>query len=426
MHTTKVASLTTLVVLDPGLGNSSGHHFSTAELLLQTLATNEHCIKIKIMGGSGNWKHKLQDAYSHTSLSEHFHCNFYQYHSSMVSLAELMPYINTLCSEYKAAITHQLNTGAHAPIFFCHTLDWDHFLALSIAIHQLQQAKPGLVINCLACLMFSPGRDAQNKITDKKRYILAKIALRTSAHLTGLSIFASHYELKQAIDNLQLPQPKTIAIHPCFITDWQNTAVQTAPANTTTSDVNVLLYAGDAKETKGFHLLPILLKAHLNNLRQDVRLIIQFTCAHKVSPRLQNAIQELNTMAATEKRIVIYNQYFSDQQLAELLNRSDIFLFNYSAYHYANMSSGFLWHLAWHKVPMFTFDNSWITREAQRLEVESHIIQQQDFCVFINALTPKISPQHSKESLGNKYQAYYDALFSPPLDWLYRECEKAQ
>ena len=426
MHTTNVASATTLVVLDPGLSNSSGHHFSTAELLLKTLAKNKHPIDVKIMGGSGNWKHKLQNIYSHTALNEHFQSNFYQYHNGMVSLTELTPYLTALSCEYKAAMTHQLISGAHSTVFFCHTLDWDHFLALSIAIHQLQQATPGLVINCLACLMFSPGRDSQHKITDNKKYILAKIALRTSAHLTGLSIFASHYELKQAIDNLQLPQPKEITIHPCFITEWYKTTTQTAPASTPTSDLNVLLYAGDAKETKGFHLLPALLKTHLSGLRQNVRLIIQFTCAQKISPRLQNAIQELNTMAVTEKRIVIYNQYFSDQQLAELLNHSDIFLFNYSPHHYANMSSGFLWHLAWHKVPMFTFDNSWITREAQRLAVEAHIIQQQNFCAFINALTPKISLQHNKKLPANEYQTYYDALFSPPLDWLYRECKKAQ
>lgn len=424
MQITHTARPVTLVILDPGLGNASGHHFSTAQLLLQTLTSSKGALNIEIMGGGGEWKNQLSKPFPQALLSEHFCSDFYQYHTSMVSLAELTPYLSTLCSEYKAAIAHHLNTRTQAPVFFCHTLDWDHFLALSLAIHQLQQVEPRHVVRCLACLMFAPGLDHQGQIIDKRKYVLAKIALRAAAHLSGLSIFTGHYELKQAIATLALPQTKEINYHPCFIANWHNTALQTA--TTSNSKVNVLLYAGDAKETKGFHLLPALLKAHLNNLRQDVRLIIQFTCAQKISPKLQNAIKELNKMAAVETRIVIYNQYFSEQQLAELLQDSDIFLFNYSAHHYANMSSGFLWHLAWHKVPMFTFDSSWITREASRLGVESHLIQQQAFCAFINALTPKISLQQNKELPAKEHRAYFDALFSPPLEWLYRECENVQ
>lgn len=423
MTTENTAPPITIVILDPGLSNASGHHFSTAHLLLQTLVTNKEALDIEIMGGSGEWKKQLNNMFPHVLFSEYFCSNFYQYHSSIVPLAELTPHINSLCSEYKAAMVHQLNTRTQVPVFFCHTLDWDHFLALSVAIHQLQQAEPGRVVRCLACLMFSPGLDHQGQIIDKRKYMLAKIALRAAAHLSGLSIFTGHYELMQAIETLGLPQNKKINFHPCLIANWQT--IGPSQKNNTNSDINVLLYAGDAKETKGFHLLPSLLKANLHNLRDDIQLTIQFTSTQQLSPVLRNTIDELNAIAAQEKRIVIYNQYLSEPLLAEILNRSDIFFFNYSASHYANMSSGFLWHLAWHKVPMFTFDSSWITREASRLGVESHLIQQRDFCAFINTLMPKASPQRAIETQQSKYEAYYKALYLPPLDWLNEECKRA-
>ena len=412
-----------LVVLDPGLGNATGHHFSTAEMLLQALATKKQHISIKIMGGSGEWKSKLHNTFPDISLSEHFRSNFYQHHNVMVSLAELNPYISTLCGEYKAAMAHQLNIRTQSPVFFCHTLDWDHFLALSLAIHQLQQAEPERVIRCFACLMFSPGSDYQGHIFDKKKYVLAKIALRAAVHLSGLSIFVSHYELEHAVASLGLPQFKKISFHPCFIANWQAAKAHQATVNNKTG-VNVLLYAGDAKETKGFHLLPALLKANLHNLRDDIQLIIHFTCTQELSVALHDAIQELNAIATKDKRILIYNQYLSDQFLGELLNRSDIFLFNYSASHYANMSSGFLWHLAWHKVPILAFDKSWITREAQRLGVELHLIQQQDFYVFINKLSTNNHTPGNLNLPQGEYQAYHQALFGSPTEWLYRECKR--
>lgn len=424
MQTTNAAFPTTLVVLDPGLGNASGHHFSTAELLLQTLTSNKPPINIKIAGGYGEWKSKLHRAFPHILLIEHFRSNFYQYHNGMVSLAELNSYINALSSEYKSIIAEQLNINAQPPVFFCHTLDWDHFLALSFAIHQLQQTEPGRVIRCFACLMFSPGCDYQGRIINKRKYVLAKIALRAGAQLSGVSIFVSHYELKYAVESLGLLWTKKLTFHPCFIANWQ--AIPARPAFRVKTDLKVLLYAGDAKETKGFHLLPALLKANLRNLREDVQLIIQFTCAQQLSPVLRNAIQELDTIAAQEKRVVIYDQYLSEQLLADLLNRSDMFLFNYSATHYADMSSGFLWHLAWHNIPMLTFDSSWITREAQRLGVESYLIQQQDFHTFINEFNAKADTSEKSHLPHRDYHAYYQALFGNPIEWLYQECKTGQ
>jgi hypothetical protein len=413
---------TTLILLDAGLTNAGGHHFSTAELLLKALSAEQSCFAIKIVGSSGEWKSKLEDLYPTNTLIEHFSIDFYQHHRFMPSLAELTPYINLLCNQYKNAIDPHLKMCSNNPVFFCHTLDWDHFLALSIAIEQLQQLYSNRTIRCLAGLMFSPGCDFQGEILDKRKFVLAKIALRIAAHLPGLSVYASHFEIKIAITALSILLPRSVEFHPCLIADWRE-SMDCCDFDQKSNAVNLLLYAGDAKETKGFHQLPQLLKTHLQALRSDIQLVVQYSLAPKISSKLHQAVIELKSIAAQDQRVVIYDHYLSETLLTKLLKEADAFLFNYSADHYRNTSSGFLWHLAWHQVPMLTFNSSWMTREADRLGVKTDIIQQNEFCSFINTLHPRMNPQ--VKMLPSEYMSYYAALFSSPLEWLYQECKNS-
>jgi len=409
-----------LVLLDPGLTNSSGHHFSTAELLLDKLAKAPINVELTILGGFGDWREKISSKYTNVTIKEFFSSNFYQFHTGIENLARINSYISKLSFEYQKVIEQEIDTENKPRLFFCHTLDWEHLIALSYAINFVRQKIPSARFLTISCMMYSTGADYLGNIIDIKKYLVSRLALRLAQSVQGLSIYASHFELMQAI-NLIDSQSKKIECSPCFIADWKSSH----RINIKREDFKkVLLYAGDAKESKGFHLLPELVRSIQHKLQEGIKLIIQFTCAEKTSASLSNAAAELIQLAQGNNQIILLTDYLSDDMLAELLSGTDIFLFNYSTRQYANNSSGFLWHLAWHGVQFVTFSRSWITREADRLGISFHLIEQNELSELINSLSSHNRNQSYLPTIDGNQQDYRHTLFREPIEWLSHEWAK--
>jgi hypothetical protein len=410
-----------LILLDPGLTHSSGHHFSSAELLLERLSHVAKKSPLTILGGVGEWKEKLSSKkYADLTIKEHFCSNFYHFYSGIESLVRINSYVSKLSVEYEKAILQEIAIENAPRLFLSHTLDWEHLIALSYAIKAVQQKTPSKSLKFISCMMYSMGTDHLGNIIDRKKYLVSRTALRLARSVSGLYVYASHFELMQAINQVE-NRFREVKCSPSFIADWNATNKSNKKTN---RSKNILLYAGDAKEIKGFHLLPDLIKSILGNLKKGINLVIQFTCAEQTHSNLGSAAAQLVLLAQRNPQITLITEYMSDDKLASLLSDTDMFLFNYSAQHYENTSSGFLWHLVWHGVPFVTFDHSWITREAERLGANFCVIEKNKFGEFIHSLNTNPPIQPCVPSIEDSQLGYRHTLFQEPIEWLSNEWAK--
>ncbi|WP_089415787.1 glycosyltransferase [Vitreoscilla filiformis] len=122
-----------------------------------------------------------------------------------------------------------------------------------------------------------------------------------------------------------------------------------------------LLFMGDAKEDKGFHYLPALVEA-LTRKYPDWHFVVHANCQrawgicldiHKVLVGLNNSLENFE----------LHDKFVTSDEYAELLSQADLVVAPYSPQEYWRKSSGVVWEAIWCGVPVVVPRKTWLELE---------------------------------------------------------------
>ena len=224
-------------------------------------------------------------------------------------------------------------------------------------------------------------------------------------------------------------------IQPCtLLGDVQNSrnSKKNGPKSHTSK---ILLFTGDAKENKGFLSLPEIAKSMLEQLticgtmatgndkaqnawtkvrcQGGIEIIVQYTITND-SPELALVDKQLQQLAESDSRLVIIKGFLSHQKLIELFNSTRWIIFNYDEEVYKMQSSGVLWMAAFFDLRVLFLTQTWLSREAQRLDVDSYQVSQNE---IIERILIEELDMNSSNFVKQK-SCYYRQLFQDIGQWL--------
>jgi hypothetical protein len=355
-----------LVIVDPGLREAGGHHAGFAAAVAAELSRGDEASDIRFL--AHRQVHSRIAGLLATAGCEvepWFTVNYYENADNPGTLAERNRYIRTLYGEYFAMFERLMERIGQVEIYFLyHTMRWEHILALALALERLEEK--GARFRHVVCLMFGPGQGRE----EARRQIGYLLALHRLLRCAGVELHASCLEYAEAYAALlRLPDP--LPVHACFLItaeDRRRLHVQRRTSGVIRLDhARVILYLGDAKDSKGFLDLPRLVEALLPLLGREGRLVIQCTYQSWVSPKILETVKRLERLAVGEPRIELHIGFWSDAELKDRLFAADLLVFNYDDEVYRDKTSGLLWLACFYGIPLVCIGENWLTREARRL-----------------------------------------------------------
>jgi hypothetical protein len=467
------STIPTLVLLDPALREFGGHHPSLITTLSQTKAMTDNEFKLLIYANESCAAELIEklSITNNVMVNKYFKTDFYQHFYSNAKVSTFNAYIQVLVKEYfyifekhKASVT----------TFYYHTLNWEHAYALALAI-KLFNNKYELQHKHIVCLMYNPCKfqkangeitDIENKAyeakgnnqynnIDQDRYFKFSLGFRLLGKHDNVSFFATEYELTAHYESIL---ERTIDWCPCSLisnTHLDDIKTKFRPdfrhelndkshhAAATKKNSNVLLYLGDAKVNKGFLALPDMLENLTKNItNKKVTFTIQYTLTNN-DKNLVRTHQKLQKISKFETRVVIVNNFLSDEKMHQLLLKTTDIVFNYNERDYSNQSSGVLWLAAAYKMNIYLLTKTWLNREAERLncnyylpcnkkKLVEHLNEQTSETVNLNKiiqpnLTMKIEKKPTENYTANvefapyrikRIELYQSRLFSDVGNWL--------
>jgi hypothetical protein len=257
-------------------------------------------------------------------------------------------------------------------------------------------------VHLVCCAMYSP----LNNVGSATRALWFKLGFQTLQQQAFVSLYCSEFETCEAYRAIL--GSDNIRIHPCYLMDWQSiqpSNLQDAPFKL--PNKTYLLYMGDAKEDKGFNRLPSLLKQALANTSVDTTFIIQFTLAWDY-PEIQHSLDALKALAKNEPRLILHQGFWSNTEVAYVMQHVQGAVCTYDTQAYKHKSSGMLWMLAYFNCPFIIAAPCWLSREAERLDANYKISNNLHFDDVI--LQSNLAP---KQPI-----TYAQNLFKPLLTWL--------
>lgn len=352
-----------LVLADPGLRGSSGHHAAAMDALLSAVGqANVYCYGCR--GSDPDWLTSLRQR--GVSWVSAFRTYFYEAYNRGWSVAEAQPYVSELADDYTQLI-RSLPVSGRPSVVLHHTMDWPQLLALATALSSTEESKSG--VEHLVFLMFEPGVAFDGKVTSARRYLNYRIALSMLGRQRGVRLFASCQDFL-AVYRSAFESHLDVGLHPCFFFSTSGAAAHPSlvESDRPSSRTRVLLYVGDAKAEKGFCELPQLSRAVLGALGQDVEVIAHYVlCDALTSPALEHAAESLQCLAREDSRFQVVSGYLPAAELTGLMAGASFLVLNYNVSVYANKSSGMVWQACWHGVPLVFIGESWLSREARRI-----------------------------------------------------------
>ncbi|MBY6212235.1 hypothetical protein KUV95_11800 [Microbulbifer agarilyticus] len=423
-----------IAVFDPALHASSGHHFALLQSLKEREADLTHIDDVKYFCHE-NMRDRLEkEAGAHfPTLTPFFNTDFYRYNCQRPSLIEVNSYIAHLSREYLNAFKVLLGSNAAEQkerergsegktIVLYPAMQWEHLLALYLAIAQYPDAlRPG-VISHKICMMYNPGRSHTGSIISSREWVGYRLALRALESFPAINFYASDYELVEHFSCL-IGDSRKIGVHPQYLFPLNvGASVSDKKIDINQSGCKIGLYFGDAKADKGFLRLPELTRELLECVPENSEVIIQYS-THSTCGRIAAVEAQLRIIAKRDFRLKLYPSHIPNDQLFSMLRALDIFVFNYCSKAYAEKSSGFVWLLSGLAVDctLFFAHDGWIYREAQRLGLQTHFTKNGSVSssvkvFFINGRT---LGRRSKISLrADVNTAYKELVFSDFVRWL--------
>lgn len=397
--------MTKVIILDPGLSELGGHHAATvAALHSQFIVSNDWHFEI--------WGHKSCDSKvferlnsATTDLVPHFTTQFYQYFKQALSLSQLQDYLLPLALEYHSALVQSAgNSNDQDVMFWCHTLDWHHAYALSLALSIFSQKAPERAHpNILVGLMYRQSNDESRHF---HRDLVVPFCYQQLAKHPGVSFYAADHEIQQDYTTWL---SKPVGIQPCLLignsvepsNEWQN------------RPTSVILFAGDAKPNKGFTELPKLAEQWVSQC-PDIEFVVQYTI-NNGNPVLLETEEKLFELRDQISNLKIINNFVDHQTLQQLFQQARGIVFNYHEADYQQQSSGLLWLAVYNQLNVLCLTDTWQQREAERLDYSVITLdeQQLDRTVWSQLVSERIS--HNPRVEPN---AYFESLFTDVPTWL--------
>ncbi|MDB4279328.1 hypothetical protein N9865_00640 [Paraglaciecola sp.] len=415
--------MTQLVVLDPGLRETGGHHPAFILALLGTELFKANDARLRVFANTGFAPGAVFDSgTNNVEYTPFFESDFYRYFYESTQHPELPNFIRRLTKEYLAAMKQVTETycqpkavKGRASVFLCHALGWAHATALADALF-LFKKQTGITLRIVVMLMFSPYRKTVNEQYDSQVYLRYRMAFKGLAACDGVSFFACDHETSKAYGNILARQ---IDVMPCSFVGGSKKI--NSRVNSRANKVKqIVLYIGDSKATKGFLALPNLLEEIVKpEQAKCLNYIIQYTLTNK-SEAFLAVDKKLKTLAELHPNVAVFDTFWSEKQLHTTLAAADALVFNYDSSVYMYQSSGVLWLAAYFNVNMFFLSRNWLTREAARLQSEYTLCESKKLAECLNKL--------SQEKIDNKaYYAkilplggadYHAKLFGDFTEWL--------
>ncbi|WNC71305.1 hypothetical protein RGQ13_14395 [Thalassotalea psychrophila] len=381
-----------IVISDPGLREYGGHHPGMISALTNSELIAGDAIKLDVYCNNECDINFIETNRSKkNAIIEHFSTDFYLYFYQSCSISDLTPYINKLVKEYlDVLLKYQFSTQINQTIFLYHTLHWEHAMALACAISLFKKQTKNTFQYCIF-LMYSPEKYSQNGLLDIKRYLNFKVAFNLLQKQHGVRLFAADEELRLSYKKML---NINIDIHPCGLLNYvgKNSKpikddfqqLKSNSAHTKRKKYSILLFTGDAKVNKGFLDLPSLLSEIISNLTiENLTITIQYTITNE-SEQLKSVDETLKGIACNDKRIVIVDRFWTHTELHDNFSNADIMLFNYCDKVYMEQSSGVLWLAAMHNLKMLFLTDTWLNREAERLNCEFQVVKRYEIVDKLN------------------------------------------
>lgn len=362
-----------VVILDPGLREFGGHHPGIIEGLKNSAALIASKVKITVYGHM-DCSDKLMSTLSkgNVNMVRYFNSDFYRYFYSEEKVESFNRYIYELAKEYYQAITSFLNRSV---VFLYHTLHWEHATALSLAI-KLYQKNNKIRYKHLVCLMYNPCVNVSEKDSIKNldnaqnRHFKFSIGFRALSKCPSVFLFAAEHELTK---NYQTMLGHTVNWHPCgLVSSHHRKDITARKKDNLSKQQSILLYVGDAKDNKGFLMLPKLVKALTEAIAEpDYRFMLQYTITNDRQD-LAEVAKALQNQRLKDDRIIIYSDFLSDEDMHSMWLKVNHVVFNYDEMTYLQQSSGVLWLAAIYQAKIYLMTNTWLNREAKRLGCDYH------------------------------------------------------
>lgn len=393
-----------LAIIDPGLMSASGHHAALAELVASGLLgkgwqVTYICHRLI----SDKIKASLQEA--GCQVVDSFDLNFYANFNQPVTIPDIQPYLRQAVREYQSALAY-ISQSEEAVICFHPSINWDHALVLALALAAQNNAQ----LTHLCCAMFDPGIDTQGKALDMGLELNARIAFKALAEFANVEIQASDDELSRKYARLL---NRSVPVHPCYLANWEAEKIKTPHREEETSGTRrITLYLGEAKEDKGFCRLPALVRHLLDTLPANDEIYIQYTLAWPDAV-VEAAIKELQQITQSDTRVLVENGFLSDEQFHQRLKATSIFVVTYDQQAYAQKNSGILYFLVWYAIPTVFMAETWLSREAKRLELAMVVVQPG---ITLGDAVKRLAEQGSTQS--QRASQYREIVFQPMREWL--------
>ena len=405
-----------LVIVDPALGVSQGHHAGFAEMVAESYP---EAIRLKYIC------HRALDKSAEQRLdcagiavSKVFSQDFYQYYQKTADRVEINRYILTLAKEY-SAVFRQLIATEEPHLLLYHTLNWEHANALSLALQTTAGRNEKLEHRVL--LMFNPGIDHQGRVRNGKLGLNFRVALKKLLPLANVKSFTSCSEYANAYAQL-LDLNAPLAIHPNLFGTAVSKAKPSSQApsadkqarvkQTTLANDRILLYLGDAKADKGFSRLPERIRRLQSLCGSDARFVVQYCRPPNwQSSVLQPIAEEIEALARVDGRIELHHEFWSQRVLHDQLQKTAFMVLDYDAIAYADKTSGLLWLAAHYDLPIVTTLNTWAMREAKRFGLA---VTHWDAADTLEALQQRLRAAQQQQP----EQDYTQQIAQPFWDWI--------
>lgn len=402
-----------LAVIDVGLKELGGHHAGFAEFLTSTRGCFEGEIIIFASCFMDDALHRYVTA-ADISVEYAFNTEAYENFDQPVNFASRHSYILILAMEYRAVLdkVKGLSLLNNKIVCFYPSLNWDHALALALALKQGDYPE----LQHLVCAMFNPSVTFNGAIVNVEQRMNFRVAFNMLNSELTVNLYASGYELARAYQAL-LDLPQALPIHPCYLTDWKSPLDLKKKG----SLKKILLYMGDAKKDKGFNALPEILNLLMVDSLEDVEFTVQFTLGWD-NPEVLTTVQALKAMSEHHSNLRIIETFRTDNELQEMIAATDIVVFNYDEKIYQDKTSGVLWLVTWFNLKILAFQSTWLTREASRLGADVNILNKENLPEAINQYLRQkskvISPNIEDNSLESEYR---NILYQPFWPWLQKQ-----
>lgn len=206
-------------------------------------------------------------------------------------------------------------------------------------------------------LAFGGPDDAEPEIVNEQQALYYTLAFREAARSgPPIAFFASSAEHAREFSWLA---ERPIPAHPVLLTTPPPPPSRAAP-----SSARALLYAGDAKASKGFALVPEI-AAQLCAARPDWTFVVHANLAPAYGLLLDRA-DELAELQASQPNFEFRTGYLDEVEYAELLQSGDVIVTPYDPVEYKRKSSGVLWEALYYDKIAVGPAGTWLEREAQR------------------------------------------------------------